>query len=392
VHKLDQSSQKLFTFSSGGWVILVTLLISTALFIWAVAPAIFRMSYRPPGDGKNIESFGFDVLQLTVSRDLVRPAMLHRDMVPVMFDASASEPSETENHEDRWEAMQRRNDPKYGKYLVPSDKIIGVELNGEARAYPMHVIYVHDIINDTLAGTPIAVTYNWLTDSVVVFDRRVAQDTQPLEFGHSGLVYNSNMLIYDRAPSQTNNAEFDVLPAASLWSQLLAKPISGPAAAQELSLRILPAQLVTWRDWSERHPKTSVLNRDLRMASRYKDAAPLAYFKSPDLLKTAVVRPLPPTNSPPLKARMLAVSVGDQHKLYEIADLISRCDSQGRFADAIGSITVNFRCDRQLQTVYVENDEPDDDVIVIPAYWFAWHAMHPEDAIHRFTEQQDDPQ
>lgn len=388
----EQSSQKLFTFYSGGWVILVTVIISTALFIWAVAPAIFRMTYRPPGDGKSIESFGFDVSQLNVPRDLVRPAMLHRDMVPVMFDATASEPSETEDHRNRWEAMQRRNDPKYGKYLVASDKVIGVELDGEARAYPMHVMYVHDIINDTLAGTPIAVTYNWLTDSILVFDRRVGDDTRPLEFGHSGLVYNSNMLMYDRAPSQQDNAEFDALPLASLWSQLLGKPISGPAAAHDASLRILPAQLVTWGDWSERHPNTSMVNRDLRMAARYADAAPLPYFKSPDLLEKAVVRPLPPTDSPPLKTRMLAVRVGDDHKLYETADLISRGDSQGRFADTIDSTTVSFRCDRQSQTVYVENDEPDDDIVVIPAYWFAWHAMHHEDTIHRFTEQQNQSQ
>ena len=365
----------------------MTGVITALLFAWAIAPAVLRMTHRPPGDGKNIESYGFDLSNLKMPRDLVRPAMLHRDMVPVMFTPTASEPTETDDATQRWEAMQRRNDPKYGKYLVPSDKVIGVELNGEARAYPMHVMYVHDIVNDTLGGMPIAVTYNWLTDSVVVFDRRVGNAAEAVEFGHSGLVYNSNLLMYDRRISQANTPAPDSLPDASLWSQLLGKPISGPAAVENSSLTILPSRLVTWHDWSERHPNTSVLNRDLRMAARYKDAAPLAYFKSPDLLQTAVVRPLPPIDGPSLKARMLGVSVGSERRIYLVADLISRADSNGAFADTLGSTTLRFKCDRQSQTVVVENDEPDDDITAIPSYWFAWHSMHPDDTIHRFNSE-----
>src|SRR5262245_58043846 len=167
--------------------------------------------------------------------------------------------------------MQRRNDPKYGKYMVGSDIVIGVAINGEARAYPMHVIYVHQIINDTLGGVPIAITYEWLSDSVVVFDRRPpgsgepasgartadtavahrSEDGRPLEFHHAGLVYNSNLVMYD--PNEKRTSASDPVYGAggeSLWSQLLGAAISGPAAARQARLTIVPCELATWADWS----------------------------------------------------------------------------------------------------------------------------------------------
>src|SRR5262245_8924469 len=196
-----------------------------------MTPAVIRSFKHAPGDGKNIDSYGFDLSHLLVSRSEIAPATLHRDMVPVMGNPTASGPEPAdpaltgvEGLRKRWEKMQRRNDPKYGKYLVPSDKVIGVEVNGEARAYPISVMYVHEIINDTLAGVPIAVTYNWLCDSISVFDRRL--DDRTLMFGASGLVYNSNMLMYDRAlPTPDGPAR----PEESLWVQLDGRAIGGPA-------------------------------------------------------------------------------------------------------------------------------------------------------------------
>lgn len=383
--------ERLLTFASGGWVLLLTGLISLGLLTWGLAPAIFRMVNRPPGDGKNIETFGFDLSNLQVPRDLVRPATLHRDMVPVMFSATATGPApgpaESADAAERWKQMQRRNDPKYGKYLVANDKVIGVELNGEARAYPILVMYVHDIINDTLGGeggVPIAVTYNWITDSVVVFDRRVGEDDQPREFGHSGLVYNSNMVMYDRPVAQDKGADEEGhMPNASLWSQLLAEPISGPAASRGETLRVLPATVMTWQAWSELHPNTTVLDRDLRMAQRYKDAAPLGYFKSPELLEKFPVRPLPDASDKLLKAPVIGVRIGEKHFVYFVDDVIEKADERGEWSDVIGDVTLRFTCDRHARTVNVANDEADDQMIAVHAFWFAWHAMHPDSQIRQ---------
>src|SRR5207344_1682190 len=88
-----------------------------------------------------------------------------------------------------------------GKYLVPTDKVIAVVLNGAARAYPLRVLVWHEVVNDTVGGIPIVVTYNPLSEGIAVFDRRVAGET--LEFGVSGLLYQSNLLMYDRRPERS---------------------------------------------------------------------------------------------------------------------------------------------------------------------------------------------
>src|SRR5688500_15059974 len=150
-------NQRLLTFSSGGWVILVTAIISLGLLIWGIAPALLRSANRPPGDGKNPETFGFDLTSFRLPRAQLAAAMLHRDLVQAMTNPSVSGPDESAPPESRWTAMQKHNDLKYGKYLVSNDLVIGVEINGEARAYPISVINVHEIINDSLGGTPIAV-------------------------------------------------------------------------------------------------------------------------------------------------------------------------------------------------------------------------------------------
>jgi hypothetical protein len=379
----------MITFTGGGWVLVLTALISLGLFTWALAPAILRTFNRPPGDGKNIESYGFDLSNLTVPRHLVAPAMLYRDMPPVISNPTSSDIA----------TMQRVNDPKYGKYLVPGDLVIGVEINGVARAYPIHVMYVHEIINDELGApgneTPIAVTYNWLCDSVRVYDRRVHDTT--LIFRVSGLVYNSNLLMYDTL----DQPEFrgDITPpdasgssasaySESLWSQLLGRAISGPAVKRGADLSTIPCELVRWDDWVKRKPHTTVLNRELGLAAHYKDAAPTAYFQSEALLFP--VEPMPAAGTPLPKTRVLAVQAGDARRVYPIPLLLERAKETGSaggenatrsWTDNLGGATITFTFDHKWQLPHVVINPPEAPLQVTNSYWFAWHAMHPDDEL-----------
>ena len=103
------------------------------------------------------------------------------------------------------------------------------------RAYPLRVLVWHEVVNDTVSGLPILVTYNPLSEGIAVFDRRVAGRT--LSFGVSGLLYQSNLLMYDR--DGTRGAE-------SLWSQLQARAVSGPAAGAGQTLELVPFALARW--------------------------------------------------------------------------------------------------------------------------------------------------
>ena len=108
-------------------------------------------------------------------------------------------------------------------YLKPADRVIGVAIEGEARVYPIRILNYHEIVNDKIGGRPIAVTYCPLCDSAAVFDRETPRGVR--EFGVSGLLYNSNVLMYDRDEK-----------AESLWSQLRTEAVTGVQVRNQLKL------------------------------------------------------------------------------------------------------------------------------------------------------------
>ena len=90
--------------------------------------------------------------------------------------------------------------------LLDTDRVIGVVVNGAARAYPFPVMWQHEVVNDTLGGQPVLVSYCPLTGTGIAFDPRI--DGQAREFGVSGVLYRSNLMMFDRE-------------SESLWTQML---------------------------------------------------------------------------------------------------------------------------------------------------------------------------
>ena len=115
-------------------------------------------------------------------------------------------------------------------YLKASEQVAGVVFQGEARAYPLKILTRHEAVNDRIGDVAFAVTYCPLCDSTAVFDRRT--ELGELNFGISGLLYNSNVLFYSRSKNE------------SVWSQMLGKGIAGPGANQPLEY--LSVEVTTW--------------------------------------------------------------------------------------------------------------------------------------------------
>jgi len=137
-------------------------------------------------------------------------------------------------------------DPKFvsvedADYLRDQDIVIGIVRNGDARAYPLRILVWHEIVNDDFGTLPVAVTYCPLCGTAMVFDRRAGGETRT--FGVSGLLYNSDVLMYDHE-------------SKSLWSQLAMKAVSGPAV--EAPLAWLPSDHMTWVAWRHRYPEGKV--------------------------------------------------------------------------------------------------------------------------------------
>ncbi len=116
---------------------------------------------------------------------------------------------------------------------------------GVARAYPIRIMIWHEIVNDTVAGMPLAITYCPLCNSALAFERRAGG--RELTFGVSGLLYNSDLVMFDR---QTE----------SLWPQIEGRAVAGMLTGTELTRHTVTVQ--PWATWREAHPRGEVLSAD----------------------------------------------------------------------------------------------------------------------------------
>lgn len=143
------------------------------------------------------------------------------------------------------------DDPKFlpvdrVSFLHPSEPVLAVEVNGEAKAYPLRIMTWHEIVNDVIGGTPVTVTYCPLCNTGIAFERPTI-DGELLDFGTSGKLYNSNLVMYDR---QTE----------SYWAQVTGQAIVGSLAGEQLAF--VPARILSWRDWKAANPDGLVLSTD----------------------------------------------------------------------------------------------------------------------------------
>jgi hypothetical protein len=130
-------------------------------------------------------------------------------------------------------------------FLDDVEPVMALQIGDDARAYPMQIMTWHEIVNDTVDGVPVAATYCPLCNTAIAYDRRLGD--RVLDFGTSGMLYNSALVMYDR---QTE----------SLWSHFTAQAIVGHLAGEELDL--YPVAIVSWADWRDAHPDGLVLSRD----------------------------------------------------------------------------------------------------------------------------------
>lgn len=141
-----------------------------------------------------------------------------------------------------------------GRWLQPQSPVIAFELDGEARAYPLAILTRHEIVNDTVAGIPVAVTFCPLCNSAIVFRRTV--DGQTLRFGVSGMLRNSDLIMWD---DQTQ----------SWWQQFTGEGIVGEYTGTQLEL--LPSLIVGFGEFAAQYPEGVVLSRDSGFGDVYGD-------------------------------------------------------------------------------------------------------------------------
>lgn len=157
-------------------------------------------------------------------------------------------------------------------WLRQEDLVFGVEINGDARAYPLRILDWHEMFNDVIGGVPVALAYCTLCGSGILFETLLPGRERPFVFGSSGLLWRSNKLMFDRA---TN----------SLWNQFTGQPVVGPLTGSGIRLRPRPVVITTWQAWVAAHPATRLLSAETGHQRNYSPGAAYGdYFASPALM------------------------------------------------------------------------------------------------------------
>ncbi|MCP4995097.1 MAG: DUF3179 domain-containing protein [Gammaproteobacteria bacterium] len=248
------------------------------------------------------------------------------------------------------------------KELKPEEQVLGLVHNGVARAYPVAIMNWHEIVNDRFGREPVVITFCPLCGSGVAY--RAELSGEVLEFGVSGLLYNSDVLLYDR---QTE----------SLWSQILSRAVTGKMRGRSLSM--LPLEHTTWESWLSAHPDTEVLSRNTGSARDY-DRDPYAGYQSSRGIYFPVKKRDPRFHP---KERVLGIEIEGQYKAYPLSELSL---TEGMIVnDEFAGEIIRVIYDPKGQSARLV-DDAGKTLPAIQSFWFAWYAFHPDTAVFRAPE------
>ncbi len=237
----------------------------------------------------------------------------------------------------------------------PDDTVvIGVAQGSEARAYPIAILNWHELVNDTLGGRAILVSFCPLCGTGMIFDRNVGGKVR--RFGVSGLLYLSDVLMFDRE-------------SESLWSQISARAVTGPERGKRLEL--LRSHQLLWVDWRARHPKSTILSPTTGHQRDY-GRSPYEGYSTSDRVHPSV--PLDGRYMPKMPTIGLRVADGTA-RAYPASEVVG---AGGKVEEDFAGHSITVAYDPTRQVFDVSAAEA---IEVIEAYWFAWAAFHPDTSV-----------
>ena len=253
--------------------------------------------------------------------------------------------------------------------LADTEPVIGLVIGGEAKAYPLRILIWHEIANDTIGGVPVAVTFCPLCNAAMVFDRRV--DGRVLDFGTTGMLRNSDLVMYDR---QTE----------SWWQQFLGEAIIGELTGTVL--KIVPSRLESWRNFRERAPEGLVLAPNKSSMRAYGRNPYAGYDASarPFLYNGAVpegVAPLARVVSLEDRSRAWSLDLVKKKREIALGDGVVITWSPGQNS-ALGDAIIANGADVGNVLVRRKTGERWEDVAYFVDFAFAFHAFHPDAPIY----------
>ncbi|MBZ0166087.1 MAG: DUF3179 domain-containing protein, partial [Candidatus Omnitrophica bacterium] len=275
-------------------------------------------------------------------------------------------------------------------YLQEDNVVFGIEINGDARAYPKRILAWHEMFVDTVGGESVTGAYCTLCGSMILY-RNTLGNTR-YQMGTSGFLFRSNKLMYDKKTQ-------------SLWNTLWGEPVIGPLVGKGIQLEKLSVVTTTWAEWRRRHPNTTVLSPNTGHRRDYAEgAAYRSYFGSDALMFTVpeldhrlknkdeifgMVLPQAPDKPLAVASRFLRAHpvhhdrIGDDnfviftdtsgaHRAYESKDLtFISWDNDRTARDASGTawtLTENYLESKDGERLYR--------LPAHNAFWFGWFAAY----------------
>lgn len=255
------------------------------------------------------------------------------------------------------------DDPKFitveeaDEFLDEEGLGIAVSFNGIDRFYPNQILVWHEIVNDMLGDQPALVTYCPLCGTGIVFEPLV--NGKRTEFGTSGKLWNSNLVMYDR---QTD----------SYWSQVLGEGIVGSQTGVKLAG--LPHDNMLYKDWKKAFPNGQVLSRETGHVRNYSRDPYGDYYTTEGFF-------FPVDNTDERyfdKEPTWGIEINGQNKVYPQSELLAGPEE---FADMLAGVELNVSFDKELRTIKIYRIDTGAEVVPFYGFWFSWIAVHPDSEV-----------
>ena len=242
------------------------------------------------------------------------------------------------------------------QWIQDNELALAIIYKGVKRVYPLQILVWHEIVNDVIAGDPILITYCPLCGSGIAYERIL--DGKEVEFGTSGKLYNSNLVMYDRRTE-------------SYWTQIEGLSILG----EKTGIRLTPISIdtVVWREWKAAHPDSEVLSQSTGFVRPYGRDPYGSYYEDSFLFfpvenEDRRVHP---------KTIIFGIEVDGAFKAYREDDL----KEVGVIEDSVNGVNVRVERDN-AGIVKITNVDTGEEIIKERDMWFAWYAFHPDTVLY----------
>lgn len=259
------------------------------------------------------------------------------------------------------------DDPKFisvssaNKFLNDDEPGIALDIGGTQRFYPFQILVWHEIVNDTIGGKRVLVSYCPLCLSGIVFDPLVRDER--VEFGTSGKLWNSNLVMYDRKTD-------------SLWSQILGEAIVGEMTGTKLA--VLPSDILKYGDWKKANPRGDVLSKDTG-ATRFYGQDPYGdYYTTPGTYFPVNKK----DNRLEEKDFVLGIVLNGKAKAY-FPEAVKKA---GEITDTFEGTTIVARYEKNIDAVRIFEKRPDgtlERINPFGTFWFSWVAAHADTELYK---------